>query len=202
MKKFILLISLLPIITLANEVKLDNLVSEKNNFCGGYKEKNIKDLMQYFQINEKSDIFINGLKVDGILIDNPEIYLLSSKEQLKEQLLKTGRNKFKEEEIKKYDFSNIKRIIHKTTLRFDKPLLDVEKFFVKNSNYSLDKKGFINIIKTNEIINFDNAKNLEELNNLLLKSQNGSYSGLLKEINIKGKTQTILDYNCTMNVYN
>ena len=148
-----------------NEFNLKNINNEKNNFNIEY-EKIINDLKNFenskFSIQNQIETLTNKIKSIDISIENKQKEYNENKGQSDILLLKSTneKNAYISNEIQKLNIS--KNIIENS-------LLNIENEIKENLN---KKNSFEQIIKNLENENIENNQNIQNLNNLLIKSKN------------------------------
>lgn len=113
-KKLLLILGLLPTLSYANNVNLDKLFNQQDNFCNQGQDGNLKGIVSYFSLNQNSDFYLNGIKVNRIEIKTPIVTQNFNKNQLIDEAQKYVK------QTKDYNFKNIYTIIH--TINLDLPI--------------------------------------------------------------------------------
>lgn len=127
--KLAIIMLLLPVLAQANQVSLDSLVSNQNNFCNQGQDGNIKGVLSFLNLNNNSDLSFKGFKVTRIEIKNPKITLQYSPEKLKEESKKYVSSN------KAYQFKNLYSINYLINFIVDTPVENI-KSKVENMNAS------------------------------------------------------------------
>lgn len=119
--KLLIALFILPVISYANEVSLDSLVSNENSFCNQGSNGIISGILSFLKLNSQSDIYFKGNKVTKIEIKNPQISVLFSSEKIKEE------SKLYVSDNKPYNFKNFYRIINTVTFVVDSSKENLQK---------------------------------------------------------------------------
>lgn len=135
--KLLLSLLLLPCFAHANQVNLDSLVANQNNFCNQGKDGNLKGILSFLSLNKNSDIFFKGEKVTRIEIKNPKITLQYSPEKLQEESKKYVTLN------KPYPFKNLYSINYLISFVVDTPTENIKpKIENMNQNSGMAYKRF------------------------------------------------------------
>lgn len=110
LNKIILALGLVPTLAFANNVNLEPLFNQQNNFCNQGFDGNIKGIISYFNLNQNSDFNVNGIKVNRIEIKNPIVTQNFNKSQLMEESKKYVK------QMKDYPFKSIYTVIYSVNL--------------------------------------------------------------------------------------
>lgn len=113
MKKLLLSLLFAPLLAQANQVNLDSLVSNDNNFCNQGQEGKLTGILSYFNLNADSDISFKGFKVSRIEIQNPIIQTQFTPARLAEESKKYVKL------IKPYTYKNLYTINYVISLVVD-----------------------------------------------------------------------------------
>lgn len=189
---------LLPIFAQANQVNLDSLVSNENNFCNQGRDGNLKGILSFLNLDKNSDIFFKGFKVSRIEIKNPQIVLQFSPEKLKEESKKYITSN------KSYAFKNLYSINYFISFIVDSSVEDL-KSKIDNINFNSgvaykkfgDYKGSI-LSKSKSVEDFeDNLKTIQspEYNIAIMKNyeNNSSRASVIYQCKMVSYTNEDID---------
>lgn len=190
MRKFLFCLLFLPILAKANQVNLDNLVTNTNNFCNQGQDGKLTGVLSYFNLNKNSDIYFKGFKVSRIEIQNPKVQT----EFTPDKLLQESKKILPSEQ--NYAFKNLYSITYIMTLLIDSPIDQLKsKIENINGNYAYKKFGQYNpaILKQSKsILEFE--KNLQNI-------QVPEYTASLVNNYELSMARTLLIYQCKMIAY-
>lgn len=187
LNKLLLVLGLLPGFTYANNVNLDSLFTQQNNFCNQGKDGNLKGIVSYFGLNQNSDFYLNGMKVNKIEIKTPNVTQNFNKSQLIEESKKYVK------QFKDYPFKNIHTIVYSINIDLGTPLSEVKSKISGingNNSYYKDFGNYDpNKLKTSiEMSDFEN-----NIKSIQVPMINASFLGM-------GPTTQIL-YQCKIITY-
>lgn len=120
MKKLIISVLFLPLVGYANQVNLDKLVSNNDNFCNQGQEGQLTGVLSYFDLNSNSDILFKGLRVSRIEIQKPMVQIQFTPDKLKEE------SKQYLKPFKSYNYKNLYTINHMISLIIDSDINNVK----------------------------------------------------------------------------
>lgn len=190
MKKLLLSMFLLPILAHANQVNLDNLVSNSNNFCNQGQDGKLTGVLSYFNLNNDSDIYFKGFKVSRIEIQNPIVQTQFTPSQIQEESKKYIK------QFSPYQYKNLYTINYVISLVIDGSLENV-KSKIENFNGTNSYKKFG---QYNPDI-LTHSKNPEEFENNLKTIQVPEYNASFMNNYETQNPRTNMVYQCKMISY-
>lgn len=198
LKKIIILALLYPTISMAQSISLNPLLSiSRDNYCYQHKNKEIKSINSFFNINSKSNLKMMNQPVLSFMVQDTVINVNQTGENMKKQLLKYDSKKFPQDELEKTMVNNIYTLTLAADMEFAaKPVEVMNMLFKAFPGMKLNPDVFSGeyILSSGIATDFNKAKNIKDFNNQL---ENLPSSQIEFSINGSGN-QSILNYHCKM----
>lgn len=184
----------------ANTVSLDKLLEvSKNNFCYQQNNTTYQGIDGYFHINENSKLVLLGKPV-SMSLSTPIITINDTGEHLKEIFYKNNQTKkvptFTQYQYTNINLKNIYTLEFSSSLEFNEPpyqiISQIAKKFPGINMNSDSYSGNFTLYKQ-QLPNFDNAKDLNEISKMMDSLNSSSYAFALLKLQ---NGHTLLNYKC------
>lgn len=190
--KLLISLLLLPCLAQANQVNLDSLVSNDNNFCNQGQDGKFNGILSFLSLNNNSDMYFKGFKVTRIEIKNPQIMTQFTPAKLQEESKKYVSNN------KVYPFKNIYSIAYFINFVVDTPADNLKS---KMENFNPATKGYYKRFGQYQVNALQQSKSMEEFESNLKTIQVPEYSAMIMPNYETNTPKSVVIYQCKMVAY-
>ena len=207
MKKLLILTYLISFNALAQNLPMDNLImlSEKN-YCYNSSKSDFRNLIDYFNINDKSIPVITGFVSKAVSINYPTVKIKKSGTEIAKELFKEDPKKYTEQDLTATSIQNIYTITNSIDLWFEQPAGVLANRISNQYNglvFKQDGLGGGYNFALKDPLKFKGAKNIKEYNVEHEKFVEGNMSFTINSVpQGEFKGGSVLSYQCIVNMTN
>ena len=205
MKKLLIFTSFVSLNTLAQNLPMDNLIMlTDKNYCYNSFKSDFRNIIDYFEMNEKSVPVVAGFVSKAVSINYPTVKVKKSGIDTAKELFKEDPKKYTQQDLTANPIKNIYAITNSIDLWFsESPGVLANRISSQYNGlvFKQDGLGGGYTFDLKESLKFKSAKNIKEYNNEYEKFVEGNMSfTIISVAQGEFKGGSLLSYQCIVNM--